>query len=85
MGAQVCRPRYRSTGSFLVEGIEGLVVSVAVLLTWFVSKRWLANLGSVSSERTREWPGDQRMLRTIRRLGEASDEQATSAGYALDQ
>ena len=58
MGQQAQSPEYRSTGRFLAEGIEGLAVSAAVVLTWFISKRWLANLGSVGGERSREWPGD---------------------------
>jgi len=58
MGQQMQGPTYRSTGRFLAESIEGLLVSTVVLLTWFVSKRWLANLGSENSERARDWPGD---------------------------
>jgi len=51
MRQRVQLPVYRTTGRFLSESVEGLVVSTVVLLTWFVSKRWLANFGSVSSER----------------------------------
>jgi len=59
MGPQAKNPVYRSTGRFLVEGIEGLVVSTFVVLSWFISRRWLANLGALESERTRRWPGDR--------------------------
>jgi len=50
--------RYRSAFRFLYEGVEGLVVVVLVLLTWPVSKRWLANWGSTPEERSVEWAGD---------------------------
>lgn len=50
--------RYRSRVRFLLEGLEGIVVLGCVLLTWPLSKRWLANWGSRADERERKWPGD---------------------------
>ncbi|NNF05453.1 MAG: hypothetical protein HKN21_01705 [Candidatus Eisenbacteria bacterium] len=49
----------RSFRRFLGEGIEGLLVSGASLLTWPVSKRWLKDWGSRRAERDRSWFGDQ--------------------------
>ena len=48
----------RSTIRFVMEGMEGILVSLAVILTWPVSKRWLENRGSTSAERQKTWPGD---------------------------
>ena len=50
--------RHRSFVRFAAEGFEGLVVTLAVLVTWPVSKRWLQNWGSRPEERSRAWPGD---------------------------
>ena len=50
--------RVRSTLRFVLEGLEGLVVSVVTLLTWPVARRWLRNWGSRPEERAGDWPGD---------------------------
>jgi len=51
--------KHRSRLRFVLEGLEGLVVLPAFLLTWPVSKRWLDNWGSLPAERARIWPGDR--------------------------
>jgi hypothetical protein len=51
--------RYRSFLRFLYEGVEGLVFLVLVLLSWPISRRWLANWGSTSSEQSAGWPDDR--------------------------
>ncbi len=51
--------KHRSTARFALEGVEGVVVALAVLLTWPITKRWLWNWGSSSAERERSWPGDE--------------------------
>ena len=50
--------RYRSTGRFLLESVEGMLVIFLVLLSWPLSRRWLADWGSTPEERQRAWPGD---------------------------
>ncbi len=49
---------YRSPLRFMLESIEGIGVSLAVLVTWPISRRWLRNWGSLAEERERTWPGD---------------------------
>lgn len=49
---------YRSTGRFAFEALEGIAVTLAVVLTWPVSKRWLSNWGSTAAEREQLRPGD---------------------------
>lgn len=51
--------RYRSFLRFLYEGVEGVVLLVLIVLSWPVSRLWLANWGSTSSERSAAWPGDR--------------------------
>jgi hypothetical protein len=51
--------KYRSGTRFVLEGVEGVLVTVAVLVTWPVSKHWLENVGSSLEERGRGWPGDK--------------------------
>jgi len=54
--------RYRSFVRFTAEAFEGLAVTVAVLVTWPISKRWLRNWGSRLEERNRAWLGDELVL-----------------------
>ena len=49
---------YRSRFRFIWEGVEGLVLLPLILLSWPLSKRWLANWGTTTSERLGPWPGD---------------------------
>lgn len=49
----------RSRSRFLLEGLEGIAVLGATLVTWPVAKRWLQNLGAEESERHKQWPGDE--------------------------
>jgi hypothetical protein len=51
--------KYRSKTRFVLEGVEGVLVALAVLATWPVSKRWLQDWGSTAAERRRAWPGDE--------------------------
>lgn len=51
--------RHRSRLRFLLEGIEGIVLSGGVLCSWPLSKRWLRHWGSHAQERERQWPGDR--------------------------
>ena len=51
--------KYRSRTRLLLESLEGIVVLGGVLLTWPVSKRWLAQWGSLAEEREQAWPGDR--------------------------
>jgi len=51
--------RYRSFLRFLYEGVEGVVLLVLIVVSWPISRRWLANWGSTSSEQSAEWPGDR--------------------------
>ncbi len=53
------QPALRSPLRFAAEGIEGLVIAAATLITWPLSRRWLANWGSRPAERDRSWPGDE--------------------------
>ncbi|MDH3496051.1 MAG: hypothetical protein OER21_04755 [Gemmatimonadota bacterium] len=50
--------KYRSSLRFILEGIEGIGVTLAVLPTWPISRRWLRNWGSRAEERERTWAGD---------------------------
>ena len=54
--------KHRSRVRFILEGIEGVGVTLAVLLTWPVSRYWLRNWGSLPEERERSWPGDEFVL-----------------------
>ena len=49
---------YRSRFRFICEGIEGLVLLPLIVLSWPLSKKWLANWGATPSECSRSWPGD---------------------------
>lgn len=51
--------RYRSTLRFLAEGVEGLILFVAIFFSWPVSRHWLANWRSTDDERSSGWPGDE--------------------------
>ena len=54
--------KYRSLNRFIVEGLEGVSVALAVLVSWPVSRRWLQNWGSFPKEVRRAWPGDAFVL-----------------------
>jgi hypothetical protein len=54
--------KHRSSIRFIVEGLEGVTVALAVLGTWPLSKRWFQNWGSFPKERRRAWPGDALVL-----------------------
>ena len=54
--------KHRSSIRFIVEGLEGVTVALAVLGTWPLSKRWLQNWGSFPKEQRRAWPGDALVL-----------------------
>lgn len=41
-----------------MEGIEGIAIIGATLLTWPVAKRWLQNWGALEQECRKQWPGD---------------------------
>lgn len=49
----------RSPMRMLVEGAEGAVLLVLAVVTWPVSRFFLANFGALPEERDREWPGDR--------------------------
>ncbi|MGI9625338.1 MAG: hypothetical protein ACR2QM_00765 [Longimicrobiales bacterium] len=48
----------RSRVRFALESVEAVIVTVATVLTWPVSKRWLRNWGALAGERDRDWLGD---------------------------
>ncbi len=48
---------------FFIEGIEGLILSPFVLLTWFFSFKFLDNWGSLPYEQTKDWEGDELVSR----------------------
>lgn len=50
---------HRTRTRFVLESLEGVVVSVVVLCSWPVSRRWLRHWGSRVEERERAWPGDR--------------------------
>lgn len=50
--------RYRSFWRFVAEGIEGLVVAFGAVVTWPLSRRWLADWGTSPTERATRLPGD---------------------------
>ncbi|UCF38041.1 MAG: hypothetical protein JSU96_04050 [Acidobacteriota bacterium] len=54
--------KYRSSTRFILEGLEGVAVTLAVLLTWPVSRLWLQNWGAVVEEKQRQLPGDKLVL-----------------------
>lgn len=49
---------HRSSARFALEGVEGIFVAFLVLVTWPISRRWLANWGTTAGERQRSWRGD---------------------------
>ena len=49
---------YRSTGRFVWEAVEGIVVSFGTFLPWPLSRFWLLNWGSTPEERSGDWLGD---------------------------
>lgn len=49
---------YRSTFRFVIEGIEGLLFLLIVLLFWPLAKHRLKNWGSTPQENSKQWPGD---------------------------
>jgi hypothetical protein len=59
MVPRITGARYRSSLRFLYEGVEGVVLLVLIVVTWPISRRWLATWGSTSSEQSAEWPGDR--------------------------
>lgn len=58
MGNKRLRMETRSRKRFALESAEGVLVFLASLITWPISKPWLKNLGSTRLEREQEWPGD---------------------------
>ena len=50
---------HRSLLRFILEGIEGVGVNLAILVTWPVSRHWLRDWRSRPEERERAWAGDQ--------------------------
>jgi hypothetical protein len=46
----------------VLEGVEGLAISPAILLTWPVLKRWLNNWGASDNEQMRRWKGDDLVI-----------------------
>ena len=54
--------KYWNLSRFIVEGLEGVAVALAVLVSWPVSRRWLQDWGSLPKERLRAWPGDEFVL-----------------------
>jgi hypothetical protein len=50
--------RYRSFWRFVAEGIEGLVLAFGVVVTWPLSRRWLADWGASPAERGAPRSGD---------------------------
>lgn len=56
----------RSTLRFVLEGVEGAALLVAVVVTWPLSRRWLVDWGSRRAERERHWPGDELIPERVR-------------------
>lgn len=54
--------RHRSSIRFIGEGLEGIALALAVLVSWPASKRWLRDWGSHPEERRRAWPGDELVM-----------------------
>lgn len=50
--------KQRSFTRFVLEGLEGVAMTILVLPTWPITRRWLKDWGSSSAERERAWPGD---------------------------
>lgn len=63
--------RHRSFVRFVLEGVEGLFVTVCVLISWPLSGRWLADWGSSPEERSADRPGDALVDRPHRILTRA--------------
>jgi hypothetical protein len=51
--------KYRTIARFIAEGVEGIGVTLIVMSTWPLSRRWLRNWGAHPGERDRVWPGDK--------------------------
>jgi hypothetical protein len=51
--------KYRSFARFVLEGLEGVAVTLFVIPTWPVARRWLKDWGAADAERARTWPGDK--------------------------
>lgn len=51
-------PVHRTILRFLLESLEALIVSIAVLPTSPRSRRWLSNLGATPEASARSWPAD---------------------------
>ena len=56
--ANEAMPRYRSTGRFALESLEGLLVAPLILVGWPFVGRSLGQWGSTRRERDAAWPGD---------------------------
>ena len=50
--------QYRTRARFIGEALEGIGLTLIVMSTWPVSRRWLRDWGSLPAERNRVWPGD---------------------------
>ena len=68
---------YRSRFRFMYEGIEGLILLVLILLSWPLSRRWLANWGASSSECLDSWTGDDLAPATHKTFTRAIDIKAS--------
>lgn len=49
---------YRSTFRFLIEGLEGVLLLLIILLFWPLVKQRLADWGTIPQESSKQWPGD---------------------------
>lgn len=70
---------HRSTLRFVLEGIEGLALSLFIVLTWPLSRRWLHNWGASQAEREEAWPGDELVPHTIQVYTRAIDVSAPAS------
>ena len=51
--------KHRTLARFIAEGVEGIGVTLIVMATWPLSRRWLSNWGSLPGECDRVSPGDK--------------------------
>ena len=61
----------RSVLRVILEGIEGMVLTLASLILWPILRPLLVNIGSTPEERAHAWPGDEALQETTSKVTRA--------------